>query len=135
MDNKIFKIIFMGLLGLSALLSILFMAGVVSEGLLINFCYLLMGVASIAGVLFSVLNMVKNPKKAKNALIGIGVVLVICIIGYAMAGSEEHMNLDGKLLADSATSKKSEGGLIAFYILAFLAIGSIVFAEVSKMFK
>lgn len=135
MDNKIFKIVFMALLGVSALLSILFMAGVVSEGLLINFCYLLMGVAAVSAIVFSVLNMVKNPKKAKNALIGIVALLVICGLGYAMGGSEIYTDIDGKELADAATSKKSEGGLIAFYILAFLAIGSIVFAEVSKMFK
>ncbi len=130
-----FKIVFMALLGVSALLSILFMAGAVSEGLLINYCYLLMGVAAVAAVVFSILNMVKDPKKAKNALIGIVALLIICGIGYAMGGSEEHFDIDGKLLADAATSQKSEGGLIAFYILAVLAIGTIVFAEVSKMFK
>lgn len=135
MNNKIFKIVFMALLGLSALLSILFMVGVVSEGFLINYCYLLMGIAAVSAIVFSILNMVKDPKKAKNALIGIVVLLVICGIGYAMAGAEEHFDIDGKLLADASASKKSEGGLIAFYILAVLAIGSIVFAEVTKMFK
>lgn len=135
MDNKIFKIVFIALLGLSALLSLLFMLNVVSEGLLINWCYFLLGVATVAAIVFSLMNMIKNPKKAKSALIGIVALLIICGIGYAMGGSEEHMDVEGNLLADAATSQKSEGGLIAFYILAFLAIASIVYAEVSKMFK
>ncbi|MCB0400858.1 MAG: hypothetical protein KDD41_02140 [Flavobacteriales bacterium] len=135
MDNKIFKIVFIALLGLSALLSILFMLDVVSEGLLINWCYILLGIATVSAIVFSLMNMIKNPKKAKSALIGIVALLIICGIGYVMAGSEEHIDLEGNILADAATSQKSEGGLIAFYILAFLAIASIVYAEVSKMFK
>lgn len=134
-NNKLFRIILIALLGASALLSILFMFSVVSEGLLINWCYLLLGIAAVSAVAFSVLNMIKDPKKAKSALIGIVALLVVCGIGYAMSGSEEHLDIDGKLLADAATSQKSEAGLIAFYILAIGAIGSIVFAEVSKMFK
>ena len=134
-NNKLFRIVLIALLGVSALLSVLFMLDAVSEGLLITWCYVLLGIATVSAVVFSVMNMAKNPKKAKNALIGIVALVVICGLGYAMGGSEEHIDLDGKLLADAATSKKSEGGLIAFYILAIGAIGAIVFAEVSKMFK
>jgi hypothetical protein len=135
MDNKLFKIIFTALLGISALLSVLFMVDVISEGLLITWCYILIGLATVSAVVFPILTMAKNPKNAKNALIGVVVLLVVCGIGYALAGSEPHLDLDGKVLADEASSKKSEAGLIAFYVLAFGAIGSIVFAEVSKMFK
>ena len=79
--------------------------------------------------------MATNPKKAKSALIGVGVLVVICAVAYFMSSNEVHSNIDGDILADAGTSKLSEGGLIAFYILAVVAIGSIVFAEVSKMFK
>lgn len=135
MNNKIFKIILSALLGLSALLSVLFMFDVVSEGLLINWCYALIVIATVSAVVFPILTMAQNPKKAKNALIGVAGLVVVCVIGYVMAGSELHQTIDGKELADEATSKKSEAGLIAFYILIIGAVGSIVFAEVSKMFK
>ena len=46
-----------------------------------------------------------------------------------------HSNVDGDILAEAGTSQLSEGGLIAFYILGVVAIGSIIFAEVSKAFK
>jgi hypothetical protein len=137
MDNnsKLFSIILVALLGLSALLSFLFMFDVVSEGLLITWCYILLAIAAVSAIVFPLITMAKNPKKAKNALIGVVALLIICGLGYAMSGAEEHINIDGDLLADAATSKKSEAGLIAFYILAAGAIGSIIFAEVSKMLK
>lgn len=134
-NNKLFKFILVGLLGISAILSVLFMFDVVSEGLLITWCYVLLGLAAVSAIVFPLINMAQNPKKAKNALIGVVGLLIICGISYALSGSEVHMDIDGIELADAATSQKSEAGLITFYILAAAAIGSIIFAEVSKMFK
>jgi len=134
-NNKLFRIILIALLGISALLSVLFAVNVVSEVLLINWCYVLLGIATVLSIVFSIMNMAKNPKKAKNALIGIAGVFVICILGYVMAGDDVITDFSGEVVADSATSKKSGGGLVATYILLIGAIGTIVFAEVSKLFK
>ena len=134
-NNKLFSIILIALLGISALLSLLFMVDVVSEGLLITWCYILLGIAVIVALGFSIIGMAQNPKKAKSALIGIVALIVVCAIGYFMSGNEVHSNIDGDILADAGTSQLSGGGLIAFYILGIVSIGSIVFAEVSKMFK
>ena len=95
----------------------------------------LIGIAVVTTLGFSLLGMATNPKKAKSALIGVGVLVVICAVSYFMSGNEVHSNIDGDILADAGTSQLSEGGLIAFYILGVVAIGSIVFAEVSKMIK
>lgn len=135
MDNKLYRIILIALLGLSAVLSVLFFVGAVSEGLLITWCYILFGIATLAAIVFPILNMVQNPKGAKNALIGVVALVVVFGLGYALAGSEEFFTHDGNLLADAATSKKSEAGLIAFYIMGAAAIGAVVYAEVSKMLK
>ena len=135
MDNKLYRIILIALLGLSAVLSVLFFVGAVSEGLLITWCYILFGIAAISAIVFPILNMVQNPKGAKNALIGVVALVVVFGLGYALAGSEEFFTHDGNLLADAATSKKSEAGLIAFYIMGAAAIGAVIFAEVSKMLK
>lgn len=134
-NNKLFSIILASLLGLSTLLSILFAFGAVSEGLLIAWCYVLIGIAVITSLGFSIMGMAQNPNKAKSALIGVVVLVVICVISYFMSGNEVHSNMDGDILAEAGTSKLSEGGLIAFYILGLVAIGSIIFAEVSKAFK
>jgi hypothetical protein len=135
MNNKLFSIILMTLLGLSAVLSILFFAGIVSEGLLITWCYILFGIATVTAIVFPLITMAQNPKGAKNALIGVVALVVVIAIGYALAGSEESYTIDGKLLADASTSKLSEAGLIAFYIMGAVAIITIIYTEVSKMLK
>jgi uncharacterized membrane protein YuzA (DUF378 family) len=135
MNNKIFSIILYALLGVSALLSVLFFLDVVSEGMLINWCYILLGIAAVSAIIFPVITMAQNPKNAKNALIGIVGLAVVFAIGYAMAGNEEVFDASAKLLADESTSQLSEAGLNAFYILGLGAIGVIIFSEVSKIFK
>ena len=133
-NNKLFSIILYALLGLSALLCVLFFAGIVSEGLLIGWCYVLLAIASIVAIAFPIITMAKNPKNAKNALIGVVGLVVIIGIAYVFSGSEEYFH-EGKLLANASSSKQSEAGLITFYILGAGAIGSIIYAEVSKMLK
>lgn len=135
MNNKLFSIILYVLLGLSAVLSILFFADIVSEGMLINWCYILLGIATLAAIVFPIIEMAQNPKNAKNALIGIVGLLVVFAIGYFTASNEQVFDAGAKLLADESTSQWSEAGLNAFYILGVGAIGVIIFSEVSKIFK
>jgi hypothetical protein len=146
MNDKLFKIIAYALLGVSAIMGVYFFAvtdfklspqGSVqtTSGVMLSYTYLLAIIATAAALIFSIVGMAQNPKKAKNALIGVVGLIVIVGISYFLSGSEVYNDLDGNILADAATSKKSEAGLIAFYILGAGAIGSIIYAEVSKMFK
>jgi len=146
MNDKLFKIISYALLGVSAVMGVYFFAVTdfdlspsgnvqTTAGVMLSYTYLLAIIAAAAALVFSVIGMATNPKKAKSALIGIGALVVICAVSYVMSGNEIHSDAEGKLLADAGTSQLAEGGLIAFYILAAVAIGSIVFAEVSKIFK
>ncbi|MCW8898868.1 MAG: hypothetical protein OQJ96_02800 [Flavobacteriales bacterium] len=135
MNNKLFSIILYVLLGLSAVLSVLFFADIVSEGMLINWCYILLGIATLTAIVFPIMTMAQNPKNAKNALVGIIGLAVVFALGYVMAGDEEVFDASAKLLADKSTSQLSEAGLNAFYILGLGAIGVIIFSEVSKIFK
>ena len=134
-DNKLFNYILIGLLGLSAVLCVLFFAGVITEGLIITWCYILLGIAALVAIVFPIITMAQNPANAKNALIGVVGLIVVFAIGYGLSTGEEFIDYEGKLLADESSSKMSEAGLIAFYILGAGAIGSIVYAEVSKMLK
>jgi len=134
-NKLIFNVILYSLLGLSALLSILFAFDIVSEGMLIMWCYILLGIATVTAVVFPIITMAQNPKKAKNAVIGIVALAIICGISYSLSGNEEIFDANAKLLADSSISQISEGGLIATYILLAGAVGVIIFSEVSKIFK
>lgn len=135
-NSKLFTIILAILLGISAILSLLFfLTDAISEGLMLTWCYILMAIAAATAIIFPILTMAQNPKKAKNALIGIVGLVVVCLIGYFMASGDDYYAANGELLADAASAKKSEAGLIAFYIMAAVSIGAVIYAEVSKMFK
>lgn len=145
MNNKLFNILFYGLLGLSTLVALYFFIvtdfndlnknAQETSGVIITFCYVLLGIATLTAIVFPIMTMAQNPKNAKNALIGIVGLAVVFAIGYAMAGNEEVFDASAVLLADESTSKMSEAGLNAFYILGLGAIGVIIFSEVSKIFK
>lgn len=145
MNNKLFSIILYVLLGLSTLVALYFFIvtdfndlkvnATTTSGVIITFCYILLGIASVAAIVFPIIEMAQNPKNAKNALIGIVGLVVIFVLGYLMAGEEEVFDASAKLLADASTSQWSEAGLNAFYILGLGAIGVIIFSEVSKIFK
>lgn len=135
MNNKLYRIILTSLLGISALISALFFVDVVSEGLLIFLCYVLFAIAAVAAIVFPIIIMIQNPKGAKNALIGVIVMALVFGIGYALSTGKEFYTVNGILLANTTESRWSEAGLIAFYIMGGCSIITVIYAEVSKMFK
>ncbi len=145
MDNNknLFRIISASLLGLSVIVSVYFFLTdfenaeslATATGVFITLCYIFLGIAAVTAIVFPIITIAQNPKGAKNALIGVVAVAVVFAIGYAMSSGVETKNATGKLLATASEAKMSETGLIAFYIMAAGAIGSVIFAEVSKMFK
>jgi len=132
-NSKLYSTILLGLLGLSGLLYILFVLEMVSEGVMLNWCFLLLGIATLVAVVFPILGMAKDLKKAKSSLIGVGVLAVIFIVSYVMSTAEPYIS--GELVIDGSVTKASEAGLIMFYIMIFLAIGAILYTEISKAFK
>jgi hypothetical protein len=101
----------------------------VNYGIII--CYILLGVAVAAAVIFPILQLAQNPKGAKGALIGIGLLAVVIGISYALASDVNPSKME--ITADDA--KKVGVGLYAVYILGAVAIISMVYSEVSKMIK
>lgn len=70
----------------------------------------------------------------KKTLMTVGAFLLIVIISYVMADGVETTMRDGEILSASG-SKWVSTGLITFYILAFLAIGAMVFSGIKKVAK
>ncbi|MEQ8324072.1 MAG: hypothetical protein RIC15_03860 [Vicingaceae bacterium] len=132
-NSKIYSIILYVLMGVSAVLYLLFAAEVISHALLINWCYLLFIIAGSASLIFPIISMTKDFKKAMSSLIGIVALAVIFIVGYILSTDEAYKI--GESIVEGTASKSSEAGLITFYVMIFLAIGSIIFAEISKAFK
>lgn len=93
--------------------------------------YILLAVAVVAAIGFPLLQLVKNPKGAKGALIGIGLLVVVLGISYALSSDHNPSNM----VITPEGAKQVDTGLFAFYILAAVAVAATVYAEVSKMFK
>lgn len=132
--TKILSIVLYSLLGISALLGIMFYLGALDYGVLIYWCYTLFFVGALAAVVFPIIAMAKNPTGAKSALIGVGALLVVFGISYLMAG-DEMTDKYAKFISGPEASKQVSMGLIAFYILIIGAILATVVSSFSKLFK
>lgn len=132
--SKILQILQYALLGISAILGVIFLSGVITEDTIIYWCYFLLVVAAVAAIGFAIVNMVKNPKRAKTSLIGLGALGVIFVIAYAL-GSDEILPEYREFISDPSASKQVSMGLIAFYILGIVAVGAAIFSEISRAFK
>jgi len=70
----------------------------------------------------------------KNTLISVGAFLLIVVIAYVLADGNPMPMQEGEMLSASG-SKWVGTGLYAFYILAVLAVGSMVFSGIKKVSK
>lgn len=90
--------------------------------------------AAIAGmVVFSLVNMFSDVKKAKGTLLGLGVLIALFLISFLFSGNEVLPKYE-QLGISANQSKMIGAGLIMLYILG---IGTVVFAvytEIRKIF-
>jgi|SRR5690606_16845433 len=70
----------------------------------------------------------------KNTLISVGAFLLIVLISYVLADGTPMAMPEGEMLSAS-TSKWVGAGLYAFYIMAILAIGAMVYTGIRKITK
>jgi preprotein translocase subunit SecY len=107
---------------------------------LMYLAYIMLAVIVAAVLVFLVANLARNPEALKKAGISVGLVLVVCAIAYFgfADGSDAANNSieldDGEYLTE-ANSKIIGGAIYTFYIMAFLAVASIVWSGVSKLIK
>jgi hypothetical protein len=132
--SKALNIILYVLLGVSALLGVLFYTGSVGAETVIYWCYALFIIGAVTAIVFPIINMAKNPAGAKSALIGVGALVLVFVIAYALGGDEMTPKYE-KFIDGPEASKRVSMGLIAFYILAIGAIVATVVSGVSKLFK
>ena len=91
-------------------------------------------IAAGIAVLFGVYHFVTNIKENKKGLIGIVSFVLVIIISRVMAkGQESTQAMLEK--ADEGQILMTDTGLYMLYVLMGIAILSILFAEVSRLFK
>ncbi|MGB3342568.1 MAG: hypothetical protein WBA61_01515 [Aequorivita sp.] len=68
----------------------------------------------------------------KRTLFSVGAFLIVVVIAYLLANDTPMPMQDGEMLSASG-SKWVDTGLYTFYIMAILAIGSMVFTGIKKV--
>jgi hypothetical protein len=96
--------------------------------------YVLLAVAVLAAIVFPIVNGIKSPKELKGSLIGLGVLLVIFGISYAISGSEVSSR-QMSLGVDETEMKLIGAGIVMFYITLVLSIVGLIYSEISKAIK
>ena len=102
--------------------------------------YIMLAVIVAAVVLFLFVNLASNPKALKKSLLSVGIFLVVVGISYIVFadGSDAANNAieldNGEYLSESG-SKWIDVSIYTFYILAILAVGSIIWSGATKLVK
>ena len=99
---------------------------------LVSLAIAILSITVIVTVLFSLLSLASSPEKLKKSLVFIGCFLLITGIAYAISSGVETPMKDGEMLSVSG-SRWVETGLRMFYILATLAVLSMVFSGARKI--
>ena len=101
---------------------------------LVSLAIAILSITVIVTVLFSLLSLASRPEKLKKSLVFIGCFLLVTGIAYAISSGVETPMKDGEMLSASG-SRWVETGLRMFYILATLAVLSMVFSGAKKILK
>ena len=97
--------------------------------------YIVLAIAVLIVLVFSVLNLASNTAGLKNTLIGVAAFAVLSLLCYyGFANGVETPLKDGNMLSASG-SKLIGAGLYLFYLLALIAGGIMLGFGIKKMVK
>ncbi|NNC50152.1 MAG: hypothetical protein HKO01_06415 [Flaviramulus sp.] len=139
--HKILKILAFTLAIIGAIFALLIIAGDEDTaqsmgGNLLYVAYLVLGIVLALVLLFVLKGLFKGD--IKKTLTTVGAFLAIVVIAYVISSGTD-LDLqpfnDKGLGITEAISKNVGAGLYAFYILAVLAIGSMLYGGVKKIFN
>ncbi len=146
--SKVISIFLYVLLGVSVILGILYYTGGNTEAsatavypepvytrIFLIWAYILAGLATLFAVGFPLVRAIMNPKSAKKGVLPIILGLVIIFIAYQLA-SDDVIKIVGKgMVTDPFVLKYAGTILITTYLLAGIAIVSILYSEIEGIFK
>ncbi len=132
---KELKIVKYVLMGISVLTVLVFFVGLTDVDLMLRWAYILIGAAALCAIVFPVINMIRNPKGAKNTLIGLGLVILVLGVSLALSSTTPVTDSAGGVFNDPLVLRLSDTGIYATYFALAAAILVAVVGEVSKIFK
>ncbi|MDG2371424.1 MAG: hypothetical protein P8L83_02310 [Flavobacteriaceae bacterium] len=101
---------------------------------LISLALIILSIAIVVTLIFSIRNLASDSNKLKKAMIASGLFLLIIAIGYGLSEGIETPMKDGKILSVSG-SRWVGTGILSFYMLTFIAFGSMMFSSIKKIIK
>ncbi len=144
----ILRILLGSLMGISVIIAILFVAQLtgaesaeaekaVAQPML-YWTYCLLAIAAATAVLFPLVSIIQNPKKALKVLVSLAFLGVIFLVSYLVASGspiETATSSTNPDFSDPSILKMAGMGLYATYILFGLAIVLLVVSGVKNLFK
>lgn len=111
----------------------------------IVYTYVLLVIAVVLLLGFTVVNLVTNPRGAVKTLLGVGVLVVVFLIAYALSSDEPLQMANGTLYGSNADPKVASSqmrevvmtdvGIIATYILTGIAVLALLVTGVRAFLK
>jgi len=102
--------------------------------LLLRWLYVVMGIAVVCVIVFSVYALLQNPKSAVQSLIGLGAIVVILGITWALSSGETVVT-PTKTYTDVSMLKLADTSLYAMYVLLAGAVLAVLFGELRSFLK
>ena len=100
----------------------------------ITVALVMVGLAAVLAIVLPLIKSLGEPKILLKSLIGIGLILVVFLIGWAIAGDEVTAKYASAGINETS-SKLVGGALTTMYILFVLAVIGVVFSEFNKALK
>jgi hypothetical protein len=98
--------------------------------------YLLLGLAAVSTIAFSILNVFKSAKTAKRSLVSIGFMAAVIFAAYLLSSSEIPQFFGAEKFNITAGTSQAVGtGLFSMYLFFVLAVVGILYTEIRGAFK
>ena len=138
MKDKIANItrwILIVLLAISVIPGALFYLGMLNTEMFLNIAYILLGIAVLVMIMSPIYGIVTNPQNIVKLLVSVGLIVVVFVLGYVLAGDSvtEVQSIKHGLTQES--SKMVGTGLYVTYIAFGLTVLSLLYSSVIKIFK
>jgi len=132
---NITKWILIVLLAISVIPGALFYLGMLNTEIFLTIAYVLLGIAAIIMIMSPIYGIVTNPQNIVKLLISVGLIVVVFILGYALAGDSVSEVQSVKFGLTQTSSKIVGTGLYVAYITFGLTVLSLLYSSVIKFFK
>lgn len=104
-------------------------------GIMLTWAYILFAAALLTAVVLSLVNIVRNPRKAWRSMVGLSAIAVLTAACYLFSSSEPVTNSAGGVFAKVVELKLTDTGLYLAYIALGATILVVIFTEIRRSIK